>query len=214
MKTAIFCFGLIFALTQVQAGVIKNTNCDAAKFKLCTAYFAAQLGIQNLNKNSTVLTLAISQLLKTKGLDGQKQLCNAGKTLKKCAGDQYDACMSLAFLESQGVTPEDATVFDILSNQELYICTTGWPVITKNWDCIAKVSTASEKYLQQCVADMTKHIQDDPSNLCKYLQQMTDCYSAPFKTACDPAVPAAMCESIKFSMAPVIPQCPITCPKA
>jgi len=217
MKTIVFLLGLASILITVQGGVInhpKDANCDVAKFKLCSAYFAAELGIQNLNKNSTLLAFTMSQLLKTRGLDGQKQICKAGKDLRKCAGDQYAACMDLDFLKSQGVSPEDATVFDVLSKQELYICTTGWDVVTKNWDCIQKVSEASEKYLQQCVIDMTKHIQDDPKNLCKYLQQMTDCYDAPYKKSCAPTVPDTLCESIKFSLEPVIPQCTITCPKA
>lgn len=46
----------------------------------------------------------------------------------------------------------------------------------------------------------------------RYLQEMNECMSAPYKKGCDPAVSEMQCEAGKASVAPVFPDCVITCP--
>jgi len=215
MKSIIFFLGTAFVLTLVQGHVIninRNVQCDAVEFKTCVATFASQFGIKNLNKNVTLLALTMAELVKNQGLDGYKHICSAGKNLKQCVGPQYDSCMSKDFLISQGVSAADALGFESLSDQETYICTTGWDVLSKNYDCIQKVTEESQQYFGQCIATMIDNITKDPAHACKYTQEMSDCYAVPFKKACDPAVFQEMCHVIEMAFKPSYPQCTFTCP--
>jgi hypothetical protein len=206
--------GLAVLLTVVQGGVItggKNAQCDNQKFSTCTDGFAKALGLPEMPTDATVIVKQIASIIGKEGLAGQQKICKALLNMKACLGDQYDSCISMAYLESIGEKPEDAGIFVTLASQENYMCTTGWDTFSKNWDCIADVSAKNYQKLAQCQTDYSKNMQKDPANACKYNQQMDDCYSAPYKAACVSAVYDLMCNSIKVGLVSVFPQCSITC---
>jgi hypothetical protein len=56
--------------------------------------------------------------------DGQQtRVCNADKALIQCLGDQFDSCISTAYLQSIGISEYDAIVFVDYYKQLEQICT-------------------------------------------------------------------------------------------
>jgi len=206
MKTlAVVVIGLAFL------AVVQAAPCDKQKFQQCSDSLAKDLGITG-TADVIILIQKMLDLVLKEGLDGQKKVCTGMKNLKTCLGDQYDSCMSVSYLTSVGIGQEVAIDAVMLAYQQLYVCTTGWDVVSKNWDCLNDVTKKNQDYFKKCLADASAQIAKDPSNACKYIQGYVDCYNDPFKKACVPEVAQVQCESVKVGFAQVLPQCTLNCP--
>jgi len=204
---------IALAFFAIAKGAVLNADCDFHKVVSCTDAFAEEIGLTPMRADPNIIVKKIEEIVQKEGLDGQKKICGIFQNLRTCFGDQYSTCVSMAYLESLGESAQDAATFVVLGNQEKYICTTGWDVSSKNWNCIDKVTKKSQQILAKCQSDYKKSVEQDPKNVCKYTQNMIDCYDAPFKKACIPAVHSTMCDSMKTSFAQILPQCSITCSK-
>jgi len=206
MKTlAVVVVGIAFL------AVAEAAKCDDHKFQQCMGTFAKDLGMAKIPADLTEFVLALAQLVGKEGYEGQKKICTAMKNLKTCLGDQYDSCISVDYLKSIGQPEPSAAGFVGLAAQYGYMCTTGWDIITKQWDCMAKVGKDNLEYIQKCVTDYQANLRKDPGNACKYTQQYTDCYDDPFNKTCGAELAGVLCQSAKVSYAPVLPGCVIIC---
>jgi len=199
------------AIFAVAHGGVINAKCDDQKFQTCTTTFAKDLGLTEMPTDSKVLVSTLIELLKSKGLDGQKEICKGVQDLKTCLGDQYSTCISVTYLQSIGEKVEDAETFVTLAAQENYMCTTGFDVISKNWQCIADVGKKNVDYFAKCQTDYRKNMQQDPKNICKYDQQFVDCHDGPYQKACVADVRNTMCQVMKVGFAAAVPQCSVNC---
>jgi len=185
--------------------------CDSQKFQQCLGSFAKDLGMAKIPADINEFALALGQLIQKDGLEGQKKICTAMKNMKTCLGDQYDSCISKAYLESIGESVGNASGFVAMAAEYGYMCTTGWDVISKNWDCMVDVGKKNKEYLAKCLSDYQEKIQKDPANVCKYSQEYANCFFAPYTKGCGSALGSTLCEAMKISSAQILPTCSITC---
>jgi len=186
-------------------------KCDDKKFQQCMGSFAKDLGMAQIPADLNQFILALAQLVQKEGYEGQKKICTAMKNMKTCLGDQYDSCISVAYLKSTGQSDPTAAGFVALAAQYGYMCTTGWDIISKNWDCMTDVGKKNLAYLQKCLTDFQANLASDPKNACKYTQQYTDCYDDPFNKTCGAELAGTLCQGAKVSYAPLLPSCSIKC---
>jgi len=207
MKTLVAVVVGIAFLAVVQGAA----QCDNQKFQQCMEAFAKDLGLAKIPADLTEFILALAQLVQKEGFEGQKKVCTAMKNLKTCLGDQYDSCISVDYLKSIGQSEPTAAGFVGLAAQYGYMCTTGWDVISKNWDCMTDVGKKNLEYIQKCFTDYQANLAKDPANACKYTQEYTDCYDAPYNKTCGAELAGVLCQAAKVSYVPLMPSCSITC---
>lgn len=206
MKNLLVGMGIAFL-----AVVNGATQCDNQKFQQCFGSFTKDLGMTGIPADFTDIGNAVLELLGKEGLEGQKKVCTAVKNLKTCLGDQYDSCMSKDYLVSIGQKADVASTFPTLIDSQNYICTTGWDVFSKNWDCINDVANKNAIYIAKCNSDYDEKKKKDPANACKYTQENADCNFGPFNKGCGSAVASTVCEARKFDYAIDVPGCSISC---
>jgi len=199
------------AFLAVVHGAVVRSPCDNQKFQTCIGSFAKDLGMAKIPADVNEFILAISQLVQKDGLEGQKKICTAMKNMKTCLGDQYDSCISKAYLESIGESVGNASGFVALAAEYGYECTTGWDVISKNWDCIVDVEKKNKEYFAKCLSDYQEKVQKDPANVCKYSQEYANCFIDPYTKGCGSALGRTLCEAMKITYVQILPGCSIAC---
>jgi hypothetical protein len=93
-----------------------NEKCDSGLFDKCTTSFARALGLPQMPTDASVLDRQIKQI-EAKGRQGQQQVCKAAKNLQDCLGEEYNDCISVAYLKSIGESDKDAKQFVAISKQ-------------------------------------------------------------------------------------------------
>jgi len=83
-------------------------------FTTCTDTFATALGLPVMPSDASVLDNQIKQL---ESQGKQKQVCQAAGNLQTCLGNEYDDCMSVAYLTRIGESDKDAKEFVAISEQ-------------------------------------------------------------------------------------------------
>jgi hypothetical protein len=164
-----YCYFLGLALIVVTHGnVVKKaiTNCDQLKLYTCEVSFAKTLGLSEMPTDLTKLVQTITDL-ESKGLDGQKQICNAITGLTSCLGDQYSSCISLDYFQyTMHESAQDAMITVATLTGQNYICTAGWNVISQNYDCLIKTQKNNVQDFQHCADKFNEDSQKDPGNTC------------------------------------------------
>jgi len=211
MKILLVVCLTIIVVTHGEVVKKANANCDQQKLQTCADAFAKNLGLPAMPTDLTKLVQTINEL-ESKGLDGQKQVCNATTGLTSCLADQYSSCISLDYLQhTMGESLQDAmTIVSTLTAQN-YMCTTGWNVISQNYDCLLKTQKNSVQDFKQCSDKFNEDIAKDPKNVCKYSQQLTDCQDNIYKKNCNEALSRTLCETQKAASAAIGSQCTTTC---
>jgi len=102
-----------FLLVQVYGNPI-NAKCDQQLFTKCTNTFAQALGLPSMPSDATVLDKQIKQFEQA---GKQAQVCQAYGNMQSCFGQQFDDCVSVAFLKSIGESDKDAQEFIAMSQQ-------------------------------------------------------------------------------------------------
>jgi len=210
MKTLVVAvFGIAF-LAVVQGAA----QCDKAKFDQATDAFAKELGLSGVPKDIKVYLTTMIKILLTQRLQGQKKICTAFQNLKTSLGDQYDSCLSSAYLKSTGMNQLEASAVVVFVAQQNFICTTGWEVIARNAFCMYNTLMLHPLKIEVCAQNYAAKMIKDLTQKCQYSQEFIDCVTGPFKQACDPSLAATQCQALKIGYGEVFPECSITCPAA
>jgi hypothetical protein len=93
-----------------------NAQCDLEHFKQCGDTFAKGLGLPRMPKDPSVLDRQV-KTSEAQGKVGVAKVCTAEQGLQKCLGQQYDTCISVAYLKSIGVSDADANKFVAISQE-------------------------------------------------------------------------------------------------
>jgi hypothetical protein len=92
-----------------------NVKCDPTLFSTSTDTFAKALGLPSMPTDARVLLLQV-MTVESSGQQGAMQVCKAEADLQTALGQEYDDCLSVAFLKSIGESDADAQAFVGLSN--------------------------------------------------------------------------------------------------
>jgi hypothetical protein len=99
-----------------QINLAVNAKCESQLFTTCTDTFAKALGLPSMPSDASVLNKQIKQL-EEKGRQGQQQVCQAAGKLQSCLGQEYNDCISVAYLKSIGESDKDAKEFVEISKK-------------------------------------------------------------------------------------------------
>jgi len=209
--------GIFFLLTGAQSGPInnaKNDECDWNQLRTCAVTFMGELGIKGMPEKATDVTMAIIKIITDEGFNGAKRICVAASNLRECAGSQYDTCITEEHLKQVGISDLDAKLYAIQSQQLKLVCVDNSKSITaENYDCTRNTIQSNTGHFNQCLSTYMDQIKKDPSQLCKYMQEYTECVDQPFEKSCDPVVAKIFCNLSKIQ-ASFFTTCSIQCSKS
>jgi len=115
----VFIIVAAFMLAQAYGNAIRDDQCDGMHLKQCADKFEKALGLDPMTRDVNV----IDQQIKKLEAEGKKnQVCNAAKVLETCLGTEYNACISVKYLESVGVPEADAKKFVAINQQMRQQC--------------------------------------------------------------------------------------------